>query len=114
MTTTDRNPNNGRNLAYDEAMSPDDIIRVGGGSDPQGVAGAISNAFYDRHEVTVRAVGAAAVNQAQKAIAIARGYVATRGLDLVERPGWTNIPGRADEDGHRDSISAMVFRLSLH
>lgn len=103
MTTTDRN------LAYDSDHDPDDIIRVGGGSDPQAVASAISNAFYERHEVTLRAVGAAAVNQSQKAVAIARGYIATRGLDLVERPGWTNVPGR---DG-QETISALVFRLSL-
>lgn len=102
MTTTDRN------LAYDSDLSPDDVIRVGGGSDPQSVASAISNAFYERHEVTMRAVGASAVNQANKAIAIARGYIATRGLDLFCRQGFTNIPGK---DG--ESISAMVFRLSL-
>jgi stage V sporulation protein S len=75
-----------RNLAYDEALDPDEVIRVGGGSDPQGVASAISMAFYERHEVTLRAVGASAVNQANKAVAIARGYVATRGLDLYMRP----------------------------
>jgi stage V sporulation protein S len=103
-----------RNLAYDEALDPDEVIRVGGGSDPQGVASAISMAFYERHEVTLRAVGASAVNQANKAVAIARGYVATRGLDLYMRPGFTNVPGREDpETGQRESISALVFRLNL-
>ena len=57
----------------------------------------------------MRAVGAAAVNQAVKAIAIARGYIASRGVDMVCRPGFTNVPGK---DG-KDSISAMVFRLTL-
>lgn len=104
MTATDRN------LAYDDDLDPDDVIRVGGGSDPQAVASAISNAFYERHEVTLRAVGAAAGNQANKAIAIARGYVATRGLDLYCRQGFTNVPAR-DEGGK--SISALVFRLNL-
>ena len=99
-----------RNLALDDLQDPDDIIRVSGGSDPQAVASAISNVFYSYQEVTLRAVGAASVNQAVKAIAISRGYVATRGVDLICRPGFTNIAGH---DG-KDSISAIVFRLSLH
>lgn len=103
-----------RNLAVDEALSVDDIIRVGGGSDPQAVATAISNAFYERQGVLLRAIGAGAVNQSQKAVAIARGYIATRGLDLVERPGWVNVPGREDPTtGEREMISALIFRLSL-
>jgi stage V sporulation protein S len=99
----------GRNFAYDEATDPDNIIRVGGGSDPQAVASAISNAFYEDREVTMRAVGAAAVNQAVKAIAISRGYIAPRGLDLVCRPGFTNIQSRDS----KEPISAIVFRLNL-
>lgn len=99
----------GRNYAIDDDLDVDDIIRVGSGSDPQAVATAISTAFYERGEVMLRAVGAASVNQGVKAIAIARGYVATRGVDLICRPGFTNVPSK---DG-KDSISAIVFRLSL-
>ncbi len=98
-----------RNLATDRASDPDDIIRVGGGSDPSAVASAISNAFYEREEVLLRAVGASAVNQAYKACAIARGYIAPRGLDLWLRPGFTNVAGRNEGE----TVSAMVFRLSL-
>lgn len=98
-----------RNFARDEATDPDDVIRVGAGSDPSAVASAISNAFYERQDVTLRAVGASAVNQSCKAIAIARGYIAPRGLDLTCRLGFQNVQGR---DGQA-SISALVFRLSL-
>jgi len=98
-----------RNLAVDDDADPDSVIRVGGGSDPSAVASAISNAFYEKQEVVLRAVGASAVNQANKAIAIARGYIAPRGLDLYCRQGFANVPGR---DG-QDSISSIVFRLSL-
>lgn len=101
---------NGRNFAYDTVMDDDLVIKVSGGSDPQAVASAISNAFYEDNEVTMRAVGAAAVNQAVKAIAIARGYIAPRGLDLETRVGFTNVPGRSEGE----SISAIVFRLFLH
>ena len=99
---------NDRNLAFD-SVHDENIIRVSAGSDPQAVASAISNAFYENPDVVMRAVGAAAVNQGVKAIAIARGYIATRGMDLVCRPGFTNINA---SDGERQ-ISAIVFRLSL-
>jgi stage V sporulation protein S len=98
-----------RTFARDDVADPDDVIRVAGGSDSQAVASAISNAFYERQEVVLRAVGASAVNQTCKAISIARGYVAQRGVDLFCRIGFTNVEGR---DG-QDSISAIVFRLSL-
>jgi len=98
-----------RNLAVDDATDPDDVIRVAAGSDSTAVASAISNAFYERQEVILRAIGAGSVNQACKAIATARGYIAPRGLDLISRIGFVNVPSR---DGG-DSISAIVFRLNL-
>lgn len=98
----------GRNLAHDNALDVEGVIRVSGGSDPQAVASAISNAFYESNDVVMRAVGASAVNQAVKAVAISRGYIAPRGLDVTCRIGFTNVEGR---DGG-DPISAIVFRLS--
>lgn len=83
--------------------SEEPFLRVSAGSNPQSVASAIAHALYDTHKVTVRAVGAGAVNQAVKAMAIARGYVAPRGMDLNVRPGFTTIQSR---DG---DISAIVF-----
>lgn len=90
-------------------VAPDtqeDFLRVGGGSNPQAVASAIAHALPDaRSQVKVRAVGAGAVNQAVKALAIARGYTAPRGLDLSFKVGFTNIESR---DG---TISAIVFTV---
>lgn len=83
-------------------------LRVGGGSNPQSVASAIAHAIYDTRQVSLRAVGASAVNQAVKAIAIARGYVAPRGLDLTCKPGFTSIESRDGE------ISAIVFVITAH
>jgi stage V sporulation protein S len=82
------------------------FLRVGGGSNPQSVASAIAHAIYDNRAVKLRAVGAAAVNQAVKAIAIARGYVAPRGLDLTCKPGFTTIESRDGE------ISALIFAIT--
>ena len=55
----------------------------------------------------MRAVGAGAVNQAVKAIAIARGYVAPRGMDLTCVPGFATIKSRDGE------ISAIVFLITV-
>ena len=82
------------------------FLRVSAGSNPQSVASAVAHAIYDKREVKLRAVGAGAVNQAVKSIAIARGYVAPRGLDLFCKPGFTTIESRDGE------ISAIVFSIS--
>lgn len=89
-----------------EVSSEDQVLRVSASSNPQSVASAIAHAIYDKHEVKMRAVGAGAVNQAVKAMAIARGYVAPRGLDLVCKPGFTTIESRDGE------ISAIVFAIT--
>lgn len=89
-----------------EISSEDQVLRVSASSNPQSVASAIAHAIYDKHEVKMRAVGAGAVNQAVKAMAIARGYVAPRGLDLVCKPGFTTIESRDGE------ISAIVFAIT--
>jgi stage V sporulation protein S len=82
------------------------FLRVGGGSNPQSVASAVAHAIYDSRQVKLRAVGASAVNQAVKAIAIARGYVAPRGLDLTCKPGFTTI------ESHDGEISAIIFTIT--
>jgi len=82
------------------------FLRVSAGSNPQSVASAIAHAVYDTRSVKLRAVGAGAVNQSVKAIAIARGYVAPRGFDLSCVPGFTTIDSREGE------ISAIVFTVT--
>ena len=82
------------------------ILRVGAGSNPQALASAIAHSIYDTHTCKMRAIGAGAVNQAVKAIAIARGFAAPRGFDLVCVPSWTSIDSK---DGNGEKISAVVF-----
>jgi stage V sporulation protein S len=88
-------------------VSEDNPLRVSAGSNPQSVASAIAHAVYQHKTVRLRAVGAGSVNQAVKGIAIARGYVAPRGYDLVCKPGFTNIQSR---DG---DISAILFVITV-
>lgn len=88
------------------ASTEEPFLRVSASSNPQSVASAIAHAVYDNRAVKLRAVGAGAVNQAVKAIAIARGYVAPRGLDLTCKPGFTTIESRDGE------ISAIIFAIT--
>lgn len=67
------------------------IIKVSSKSHPASVAGALANLFKTRDEVEIQAIGAGALNQAIKAVAIARGYVAPTGHDLSLVPGFVDI-----------------------
>lgn len=91
-------------LARRDAATRDVLIRVAANSPPQQLASAISHAVYDGKKVVMRAIGANAVNQAMKAAAIARGYVAPRGLDLTVRPHFTGATGDSG-----DELNALGF-----
>lgn len=67
------------------------VIKVSSKSHPASVAGALANLFKTRSEVEIQAIGAGALNQAIKAVAIARGYVAPTGKDLSLIPGFVDV-----------------------
>ncbi len=80
-------------------------LRVSTKSQPKSVAGAIAAMINDYQRAEILAVGAGAVNQAIKAIAITRGFLAPRGVDIVVVPAFTNV----DIDGiSRTSIKLLV------
>ncbi len=60
-------------------------------SKPKAIAGAVAAAIRANGTVEMQAIGAGAVNQAVKAIAIARGYVAPNGINLVMRPAFVDL-----------------------
>jgi stage V sporulation protein S len=68
-----------------------EILKVSAKSSPNAVAGAIAGAIRERGEVEVQAVGAGAANQAIKAVAITRGYLAPTGIDVICIPAFTNV-----------------------
>jgi len=59
------------------------IIRVAGTSRTSAVAGAIAGVFRDNKRAEVQAIGAIAVNQAVKALALARGYLQEDGYEVI-------------------------------
>ena len=68
-----------------------EVLKVSSRSVPNSVAGAIASVIRDNYSVEVQAVGAGAANQAIKAIAIARGYLAPIGIDLICIPAFASV-----------------------
>ena len=68
-----------------------DTLKVSSKSNPSSVAGALANVIREKDTVEIQAIGAGALNQAIKAIAICRGFVAPSGKNLVCIPAFTDI-----------------------
>jgi stage V sporulation protein S len=68
-----------------------DVIKVSARSRSTAVAGAIAGVVRESGHAEVQAIGAGAVNQATKAVAIARGYLALDGIDVICIPSFTEV-----------------------
>lgn len=68
-----------------------DIIKVSATSQTTAVAGAIAGVVREHGAVSVQAIGASAVNQAVKSIAIARSYLQADKLDIVCAPAFVDV-----------------------
>ncbi len=82
-----------------------EVLKVSSKSNPNSVAGALAGALRERGIAEVQAIGAAALNQAVKAVAIARGFVAPGGMDLVMIPAFTDVQIDGEE---RTAIKLIV------
>lgn len=67
------------------------IIKVSAGSRTSSVAGAIAGVVRDHNRAEAQAIGAGAVNQAVKAVAIARGFLQEDGIDVICIPEFTTV-----------------------
>ena len=68
-----------------------EALKVSTKSQPKAVAGAIAAIVRNNESVEINTIGAGAVNQAIKSIAIARGFVAPNGIELVAIPAFSQI-----------------------
>jgi len=92
VDNVDRNAATLPHISFDKGETPDvEVLKVSATSKPVAVAGAIAGVIRSQSKVEVQAIGAGAINQAVKAIAISRGYVAPGGLDLVCIPSFIDI-----------------------
>lgn len=82
-----------------------EILKVSSKSSSNSVAGAIANIFREKGVVEIQAVGAGALNQAIKAVAIARGFVAPTGKNLICIPAFQDISIDGEE---RTAIKLII------
>ena len=82
-----------------------EMLKVSSNSNPGSVAGVISEVMKTQDKIEIQVIGAGAVNQAIKAIAIARGFVAPLGIDLICIPAFTGVE---IEDETRTGIKLII------
>lgn len=68
-----------------------ELLRISTNSNPNAIAGAIAGLIREEGKAVLQAIGAGSINQAVKAIAIARGFVAPSGENLVVIPAFSDI-----------------------
>jgi stage V sporulation protein S len=87
-----------------------EMIKVSGQSRSTAVAGAIAGIMREQGHAEMQAIGASAVNQAVKAIAIARGYLVQDGIDMVTAPSFADV----DIDGQeRTAVRIALFKRPI-
>ena len=82
-----------------------EVLRVSTKSNPNSVAGALAGVLREKGTAELQAVGAGALNQAVEAVAIARGFVAPSGIDLVCVPAFADIEIDGEE---RTAIKLII------
>lgn len=81
------------------------VLKVSGKSSPNSVAGALTGVIKENGHVELQAIGAGALNQSIKAIAIARGFVAPSGMELFFVPAFIDVEINGEE---RTAIKLLV------
>ena len=76
-----------------------EVLKISSKSNPNSVAGAIAGLVKESNKAEMQAIGAGALNQAVKAVAIARGFVAPAGVDLICIPAFAEVEVE-DPGGH--------------
>lgn len=85
-----------------------DVLKVSSKSSPNSVAGALAGVIREYQFAEIQAVGAGAINQSIKAIAIARGFLSPSGIDIVCIPAFIDINIGGEE---RTAIKLIVKQL---
>ena len=81
-----------------------EVLKVSARSVPNSVAGAIAGVMRESGSVEIQAVGAGAANQAIKSVAIARGYLAPAGIDIICIPAF----GTVSIDGEEKTAIKLI------
>lgn len=90
---------------YKPTKAKMEILKISSKSNPNSVAGAIAGLVKESNKAEMQAIGAGALNQAVKAVAIARGFVAPAGVDLVCIPAFAEVEVEGED---RTGIKLIV------
>lgn len=82
-----------------------EVLKVSSNSSPNKVAGALAGVLRENGNAELQAIGAGALNQGVNAVAIARGFVAPSGVDLICIPAFTDVEIDGEE---RTAIKLIV------
>lgn len=82
-----------------------EVLKVSSNSKPKSVAGVLAAVLREQGTAEIQAIGAGAINQAVKAIAIARGFVAPNGMDIIAIPAFSEVEIDGEE---RTAIKFIV------
>jgi stage V sporulation protein S len=85
-------------------------LKVSAKSNPNAVAGALAAVIRERDNAEIQAVGAGAINQAIKAVAIARSYLKDSNFDVICIPSFITV---AISENERTGISLAIERRTL-
>ncbi|PZR58445.1 MAG: stage V sporulation protein S [Candidatus Meridianibacter frigidus] len=86
------------------------ILKVSAKSNPNSVAGALAAVLREHESAELQAVGAGAINQAVKAIAIARSYLKSSSFEISCVPSFIGVEINGTE---RTGMSLAVHRRPL-
>ena len=89
---------------------PVNVLRIGAKSDPNKVAGALAGTIREQGKAEMQTIGAGALNQAIKSIAIARGFLAPSGVDLVCYPAFVDV----EVDGNERTAIRLFVEPKAH
>jgi stage V sporulation protein S len=88
-----------------------ETLKVSAKSNPNSVAGALAGVIREQGAAEIQTIGAGALNQAIKAVAIARGFLAPTGVDLQCVPAFADITIDGEE---RTAIRLLVEPRNTH
>lgn len=83
-----------------------EILKVSSKSNPSMVAGALAGTIRSNGEAELQAIGAGAVNQAVKAVAIASSFFTETDIKLVCYPGFAEV----EIDGESRTAICLIVR----
>lgn len=86
-------------------------LKVSTKSDVRKVAGAIVLILLEGKDVFLDVIGAGALNQAVKAVAVARSFTITSGMDLLISPSFTNLGNVGEESNDITGLTLKIVKV---